>query len=177
MRHELEREEIRALCYDPENRWPDGPFEMLRQIVEECHCVLYVGNRGIGSRYVKFEHRIAKEFAIPVFRVTSAAQLRRALPAIRKAAATERPLDILWGHTVSRAVSNACSELTLDDIQMSKVNDTARTGLDLFDRSFHRGMDEAILAKSALSRREKIIILTAGVALLILACTGVAWLA
>ena len=93
IKEELEREDVRALCYEPDNRWPDGPFETLPQIVEECHCVVYAGNRGIGSRFGKFEHRIAAEFALPVICATSIAQVRRTLPVIRKAAAV-RPR--LW---------------------------------------------------------------------------------
>lgn len=176
VRIELESEGIGVLSYDPENRWPDGPFEMLRHIVEECHYVVYVGNRSIGSRFVRFELRIAAEFAIPVVRVASIAQVRRALPAIRLAATKEWPLDILWGRTVSRAVSGACQELTIDDIRSSAVNTAAKTGLDLFDRTFNRELDEAIRAKAALSPRDKVIIVAIAVTMLALACAGVTWL-
>jgi hypothetical protein len=173
---ELEREGIRVLSYDPNNRWPDGPIEMLRQIVEGCHYVVYVGNRGIGSRFVRFELRIAAEFSIPVVRVTSIAQARRALSKIRLAATKEQPVDLLWGHTVSKAVSRACKELSIDDLRSSAVNTAARNGLDLFDRVFDKELEEAIAAKAALSKGEKVAIVATAVVLVIIAGTGLWWL-
>ena len=176
VRHELEREGIGVMSYDPDSRWPDGPIEMLRQIVEKCHYVVYVGNRVTRSRYVRFELRIAAEFSIPVVRVTSVARIRRALPAIRLAATKEPPYDLFWGGTVSRAVSNACKELSIDDIRSSAVNSAARTGLDLFDRTFDKELEAAIAAKAALSPGEKLTVVATGVTFLILVFAAVAWL-
>ena len=127
---------IDVVLYHPENRWPDGPIEMLKQIVTECHCVVYIGPYFNLSQYVRFELKVASEFNIRLFRVNPRRSLRKAIDEIKKESRREPPYDLLWGRTVSRAISNACMELETPVIAASEVKDTGRTGLDLFGRDF-----------------------------------------
>jgi hypothetical protein len=140
----LEAAEITVIAYDPNRRWPDGPLEMLRKIVTECHCVVYVGPRAATSRYVHFELRIAREFGIEVIRMWSSRQIVRGIQRIFLESAKTHTPDLLWGLTVSGAITRACDELTSSDIASSDVNMTGRTGLDVFGREYGRKLRETL---------------------------------
>ena len=157
IRKALISQDITVVCYDPNNRWPDGPMQMLRQMVTECHCVVYFSSTRPKSRFVRFELRIAREFAIDVVRLRSIRELGRAVAQVREAAKkTHRP-DLLWGLTVSRAISASCEELEAADIVASEVDRTGSTGLDLFGRHFGMKLVGDLASKFALSTRDKVV--------------------
>jgi hypothetical protein len=120
---------IEVVSYDPDELWPDGPMEMLSQIVTECHCVLYVGGTSNQSRFVRFEKSIAREFHISVLRAKAASEVPRLIPKIRAIAA--EPARSLWPTSVSAGIDSALEQLNADDFAASRVVETGRTGFDI----------------------------------------------
>lgn len=125
----LEAAGIQVVCYDPDNLWRDGPFEMLKQIVTACHCIVYVGRRSIRSKFVRFEHTISVEFEIPVLHAATASRVQTLIPKIQGIAL--RQSKVLWPQHVSSSISRSLQELEIEDFSSSRIVDTSRTGFDI----------------------------------------------
>jgi hypothetical protein len=169
----LTSENIAVASYDPANRWPDGPMEMLRQMVTECHCVVYFGPPRTKSRFVHFELRIAREFSVKVVHLKSIRRLSRAVAKIREEAERTHKPDLLWGWTVSKAITAACEELAAADIVDSELDRTGSTGLDLLGRHFGLKLREDLAVQLRLTQRDKVILGSLLAAGLLFVCGGI----
>jgi hypothetical protein len=145
----FERHEIDVIAYDPNNRWPDGPMAIAEQIVSQCHCVVFIGNPGGHSRFVRFEHSVTEKLGIPLLTVARVKDLRKVIPEIHKL--SQLPAKTLWPQNVSNAIQGALNLLELDDFSKSRLATSGQTGFDLFSRTgqyeMNKMMDEAIRAK------------------------------
>jgi hypothetical protein len=128
-RRALESAGVDVISYDPECLWGDGPMEMLGLIVTQCHCIVYVGPRSLRSRFVRFEHAIAKEFDVPRLRVAFARRAPALIPKLRELGA--RQSRTLWPGPASHAISRALQALEVHDFAQSRIVDAGRTAPDI----------------------------------------------
>jgi hypothetical protein len=145
----FERHGIDVIAYDPENRWPDGPMVMAEQIVSQCHCVVFIGNPGGHSRFVRFEHAVANNVGIPLLVVRRVKDLRKVIPKIHEL--SQLPPKTLWPQSVSNSIQQALNLLELSDFSDSRIAYAGQTGFDLFSRTgqyeMNQMIDDAIKAK------------------------------
>lgn len=176
VKRELTSADIAVVSYDPAILWPDGPMEMLRNVVTECHCVVYVARwrSPIRSQYVRFELSAARNFEIRTLRVWSSREVSRSIRLIAEEAERTHVPDFFWGHTVSRSISQACRELRAADLSDSAVDRTGITGLDLLGRYFDRQLSEGLGRAFVFTPREKILLalICIGIVLLLTAVVG-----
>jgi hypothetical protein len=125
----LEARGVRVSRYDPERLWHDGPMEMLRLIVTECHCILYVGPRSKRTRYVRFEHTTADLFQVPRMRYINDHRLCRQVDQMKRLASLA-PRS-LWPLNVSSKIQQSLRVLKASDFSRSAVVEAGRTGLDI----------------------------------------------
>lgn len=75
-RNALENSEMRVLLYDPANRWPDATLEILQRVLNEAHCVVYVGRRWFKSPWVRVELHFARRLRLPVLQISRASRVK-----------------------------------------------------------------------------------------------------
>jgi len=115
-RNALENSEIDVLLYDPTNRWPDAALDILQRILNEAHCVVYVGRRLFKSPWVRVEIHFARRLRLPVFQVSRAALVA---PIISKIKHLGRVPPIAHGSSLIRQYMD---EALLDNLDPEVVN-------------------------------------------------------
>jgi hypothetical protein len=80
----LEKSKIKVLLYDPDNRWPDAALEILQRILNEAHCVVYVGRRWFKSPWVRVEIHFARRLGLKVFQISGATRAKTIIPTLKR---------------------------------------------------------------------------------------------
>jgi hypothetical protein len=87
-----------VLLYNPSDRWADATLEILQRILNEAHCIVYVGRRWFKSRWVRLELDFAKKLKIPVLRLRRATDASSIVSEIQRL--SQLPAQTHWPYFI-----------------------------------------------------------------------------
>jgi hypothetical protein len=141
----LRDEGVTVLLYNPDTRWADATLEILQRILNEAHCVVYVGRWWRRkSRWVRLELEFAVKLGVPVLHLYRPNKAASLVPKIQRLSLLPAKFHLL-PFIVNYMDEVMRRHLTAEEVMHSDSLDVWRTGIDVgrrasyeLDRAFSR---------------------------------------
>jgi TIR domain len=131
---------VRVLLYSSTERWEDATLEILQRILNEAHCVVYLGRRLFKSRWVRLELEFAKKLDIPILHVRRATRASSIVPEIQ--CLSELPPTEPWPIVIEKYMDEVMRRyLRSEEVIGSKGLKRWSTGLSLGMRGLGYELD------------------------------------